>query len=280
MRVLVTGGDGGVGANIVSQLCDTGVTVRAMSRCPRDGQCPGIETIAGDLTQPSTMRPALDGVDAVFLYPFTNPNQLDELISEMKLAGVAKVVVLSTIDTTRTEDFVEYNKGRHLAVENAVAEGGFAYVCLRPGAFARNAIRFWAQQIRRDRRVRLPFPESQQAPIADKDIAAVAARALTSAELDGQRIVLTGPQSLTMKQQVGLISEAIAKPIAVEAISESEARLLYGQVLPPEYLDLLIKQWAYEVSEPADVTTAVEQITGHAPVDYLNWAICHRTHFV
>ena len=49
---------------------------------------------------------------------------------------------------TRHEPFVEYNKQRHLAVENAISGGGFTTVSLRPGAFARNAIRFWARQIR------------------------------------------------------------------------------------------------------------------------------------
>ncbi|MHA3021650.1 NAD(P)H-binding protein [Mycobacterium sp. BMJ-28] len=226
------------------------------------------------------MRKAFHGADAVFLYCFTPPDQLDELVSEMTLAEVSKVVVLSTIDTTRSEDFVEYNKGRHLAVENAIAAAGFAHVCLRPGAFARNAVRFWAEQIRRDRRVRLPFPDSQQAPIADEDIAAVAVQALTTADLDGQRIVLTGPRSLTMTQQIGLISDAIAEPIAIDEIAEPEARALYGQVLPQEYLDLLMGQWSYERSEPAVVTTAVEHITGRPPTTYASWATANRLHFL
>ncbi len=279
MRVLVTGATGGVGGSVVQQLSGAGVTVRAVSRNPKD-RSPGVEAMAADLARPASMRRALRDVDAVFLYPYAQDGQLAALVTEMKRAGVSKVVVLSTIDTTRSEQFVEYNKRLHLAVENAIAAAGFAYTCLRPGAFARNAVRFWAAQIRAERRVGLPFPESKQAPIDDDDIAAVAVRALTSADLDGQRIVLTGPQSLSMRQQIGLISEAIRDSIAVETISEADARALYAPVLPPAYLDLLMSQWVHEVGEPAVVTDAVQRITGRAPTDYLSWAVYHKGLFL
>ena len=279
MRVLVTGARGGVGGSIVDRLRDTGVAVRATCRHPAAQRWPWAETVAGDLDQPHTLRPALDGVDAVFLYSFAQPETLPGLAAEMRAAGVRKVVVLSTIDTTRHEAFVEYNKQRHLAVENAMHDGGFTTVCLRPGAFARNAIRFWANQIRSEERVRLPFPQSQQAPIADEDIATVAVHALTSQQLDGRKIVLTGPHSLTMREQVEIISQAIGKTIDVIEIPDTEARVLYGRILPPEYLELLMGQWAFEVTEPAVVTDAVERITGRPATTYVEWATSHSDAF-
>ena len=279
MRVLITGAAGGVGSSIIHQLRDTGLEVHATCRRPDPQRWPWLQTFPSDLNQPHTMRPALEGVDTVFLFSFTHPDTLRGLVDEMKAAGVDKVVVLSTIDTTRHEPFVEYNKQRHLAVENAVTDGGFTTICLRPGAFARNAIRFWAKQIRESRSVGLPFPESQQAPIADEDIAAVAVRAITTTQLDGEKIVLTGPDSLTMRDQVGLIGHAIAESIDITVLSDSEARALYGEVLPPEYLDLLMGQWAFEATEKAIVTPAVHDITGRAPISYLNWATDHRDAF-
>src|SRR5690348_663901 len=148
MRVLITGASGGVGSTLIDHLRETGVDVRATCRRPDRRRWPGLATYPSDLDQPHTLRPALEDVDAVFLFSFAEPDVLPELVDEMTAAGVAKVVVLSTIDTTRAEPFVEYNKQRHLAVENAVIDAGFATVCLRPGAFARNAIRFWANQVR------------------------------------------------------------------------------------------------------------------------------------
>jgi uncharacterized protein YbjT (DUF2867 family) len=279
-RILVTGATGGVGSSIIEQLRGTGTQVRATCRRPDPRRWPRLEMVPGDLDRPHTLRPALQGVDAVFLFSFAQPDALPGLVEEMTKAGVAKVVVLSTIDTTRSEPFVEYNKQRHLAVENAVADGGFTTVCLRPGAFARNAVRFWANQIRASRTVGLPFPESHQAPIADEDIAAVAVRALTTSELDGDRIVLTGPESLTMRTQVGVISEVIGETIDIDVLSQARARALYGRVLPPEYLDLLMGQWAFEVNEDAVVTPAVGEITGRAPTTFRDWVQSRRDAFL
>lgn len=280
MRVLITGATGGIGSNIISQLTDTGIEVCATCRRPDPQRWPWLQTFESDLSQPHTMRSALEGVDTVFLYSFAQPDTLPELVDEMKAAHVEKVVTLSTIDTTRQEPFVDYNKQRHLAVEHAVTTAGFTSVSLRPGAFARNAIRFWGKQIREHRNVGLPFPESQQAPIADEDIAAVAVRAITSPQLDGDRIVLTGPDSLTMREQISLISKAIADPIGITLLSASQARELYGQVLPPEYLDLLMGQWEFETTEQAVVTPAVREITGREPTSYLDWAINNRDIFL
>lgn len=279
MRILVTGAGGGVGAAVVDGLCRTGADVRATCRRPDADRWTSVEAIPSDLAAPATLRPALDGVDAVFLYSLTPPEAMADLVEEMTAAGVDKVVVLSTIDTTRHEPFVEYNRQRHLAVEDAVIAGGFTTVCLRPGAFARNAIRFWAHQIRTGSVVGLPFPESQQAPIADEDIAAVAVRALTSSELDGEKPVLTGPASLTMRQQVALIASAVGRDIGITVLSDARARALYGTVLPPEYLDLLMGQWAFEVTEPAVVTDAVYAATGRRPVAFADWASAHRAAF-
>ncbi|TQK27191.1 NAD(P)H-binding protein [Arthrobacter sp. SLBN-53] len=280
MRVLITGASGGVGSAIIDQLHGSGVQVRATCRHPRSDHMRCAQIFSSDLDRPATMRPALEGIDCVFLFSFTRHEVLPELVDELSAAGVTKVVVLSTIDTTRHEPFVEYNKQRHLAVENAISGGGFTTVSLRPGAFARNAIRFWAQQIRHNRMVGLPFPDSQQAPITDEDIAAVAVRAITTPHLDGKKLVLTGPDSLTMHEQVRLIGEAIGEPIGITVLSEREARALYGQVIPPEYLDLLMAQWEFETTEHAVVTHAVQEITGRDAVTYREWAIAHRDAFV
>lgn len=69
MRTLVTGATGYLGTELVRELRAGGREVRALARSPEsarrlDGL--GAEIVFGDVTQPETLPPALDGVDRVF----------------------------------------------------------------------------------------------------------------------------------------------------------------------------------------------------------------------
>ncbi len=271
MRVLITGATGGVGGTIVEQLLAAGVTVRASSRAPAQARLPAhVEVVAADLDAPASLTPALDGVDAVFLYAAGRAPR--ELAQAIRRAGVGKAVVLSTIDAGSDRPYAQYNKRRHLEVEEAMAEAGLRVVALRPGAFARNALRFWARSIAEEGLVRLPFPAAEQAPVDERDLTAVAVRALVSRELDGQAIVITGPQSLSQRDQVGIIGAALGRPLGVVAVDEPEARAALARIVPPAYVELLMAQWRDEVGVPAVVTDAVARITGRAPATYAEWA--------
>jgi uncharacterized protein YbjT (DUF2867 family) len=278
MRVLVTGATGGVGRAVAGQLVKEGALVRAASRNPAAADMPaGAEIVTGDLNDPTSMEAAFKGVNAVFLY--AQGNKLPGLMKAMKEGGVEYVVVLSTIDATNPHPYAQHNRQRHLAVEEAVADAGFSYTHLRPGAFATNALRFWSRSIAAEGIVRIPFPEAQQAPIDPQDIAAVAVRALVSRNFDGQALVLTGPESLTQRQQVQHISAAAGRRIAIETISVQEARDALGRIIPPAYVELLIRQWADEVGVQSPVTDNVQRITGRPATLYADWAIRHAENF-
>jgi uncharacterized protein YbjT (DUF2867 family) len=271
MRVLVTGATGGVGRGVLEGLLKEKVLVRALSRDPQKRQLPqGVEVVGGDLNEPATMADALEGIRAVFLY--AQGSKLRDLMERMKQAGVEYVVFLSTIDATNAHYYAQYNRHRHVEIEEAIADAGFKYTFLRPGAFAVNSVRFWRQSIVDDKIVRIPFPESQQAPIDERDISAVAVRAILSRELDGEAIVLTGPESLTQRQQVGYISDALGRPIDIETISEEEARVQLGKILSATYLELLVAQWRDEVGVVSPVTSNVERVLARPATNYRTWA--------
>ena len=65
-RVLVTGGSGFVGANLVTELLDRGHRVRSFDRAPSPlGDHAGLETIVGDITNTDDVARAVDGIDTV-----------------------------------------------------------------------------------------------------------------------------------------------------------------------------------------------------------------------
>jgi uncharacterized protein YbjT (DUF2867 family) len=68
MKVLVSGATGNVGGQVVNRLHQGGVEVRALARKPEAARFPaGVEVVAGDLTNPESIRAALKGVDKLFL---------------------------------------------------------------------------------------------------------------------------------------------------------------------------------------------------------------------
>ncbi len=66
-RVLVTGGSGFVGANLVTTLLDRGYQVRSFDRAPSPlPQHPKLEVLKGDITDAGVCAAAVDGIDTVF----------------------------------------------------------------------------------------------------------------------------------------------------------------------------------------------------------------------
>lgn len=66
-RVLVTGGSGFVGANLVTELLDRGHHVRSFDRAPSPLPAhPRLEVLEGDICDADTVAKAVDGIDTIF----------------------------------------------------------------------------------------------------------------------------------------------------------------------------------------------------------------------
>jgi uncharacterized protein YbjT (DUF2867 family) len=94
--------------------------------------------------------------------------------------------------------------------------------------FAANARLWWAPKIRAGNVVRWPCAEAPTAPIHERDIAAVAARILGEEGHVGKDYVLTGPQSLSQFEQVGVIGEVIGRSLRVEGINRKKRAVNVG----------------------------------------------------
>ena len=100
---------------------------------------------------------------------------------------------------------------------------------LRAGMFAGNALHFWAPRIRVGDVVRWPYLDAPTAPTDERDIAAVAVRALCDDAHAGAEYVVTGPESLTQAEQVQTIGRALGRSLRGEEISPEEARTQYSR---------------------------------------------------
>ena len=271
MTVLVTGGRGSVARGVVDGLVAAGVPVRLSGREPAALHAPdGVETALVDLARPETLPAALDGVDRVFLY--AEPSGVDGFVAAARDAGVRQVVVLSSASVLIPG--TNPIGGNHRAVENAVAAGGFATTFLRPGGFAGNA-RQWLRPILGDGVVRLPYPESGDSAIDERDIADTAVAVLLAGPggpHDGTAPTLTGPESLTRRQEVQILADALGREVRIDPVPADEARAFLSATMPAFVVDSLLEYWAEADGRPDHVTDAVESITGCPARTFATWA--------
>ncbi|NUP68791.1 MAG: NAD(P)H-binding protein [Nonomuraea sp.] len=264
--ILITGATGLVGRHLVTTLCEDGVEVRALSRRPETADLPpGVQVAGGELGRPASLAQALTGVEAV--YVFSAGVATAGFAGLAARAGVKRVVVVSGLDDAPG------------AVERPLTDAGLEWTHLRPNAYASNALRHWRDMIRHQGAVRAPYPDAATAPVHEADLAAVAAIVLRGGHAS-RRYALTGPQSLTFRDQVGILSRALGRELAfVEETPDQARERMARHGMPHRIIDELLSLWAAAVGVPAAVSPAVEQLTGRPARSFAQWADEHAGDF-
>jgi uncharacterized protein YbjT (DUF2867 family) len=283
--ILVIGATGRVGRLVVDELLRAGATVRALTRRPEHAALPpGVQVVAGDLRVPVSLDTAPEGTVAVFLLwtaaAATAPAVVARLAAHPSPTP-RRVVYLSSPHQTPHPFFQQPNpmRGLHIEIERLLATTGLGVTVIRPGMFASNARHWWAPQIKKGDVVRWPYADAETAPIDERDIAAVAARALLDARHAGGDFVLTGPESLSQAAQVRAIGDAIGRPLQLEELSPDEFRRETAATLPSVVTEMLLGAWQATLGRPAFVTSAIQEITGSPPRSFYQWAVDHASAF-
>jgi uncharacterized protein YbjT (DUF2867 family) len=278
-RVLVIGATGNVGSQVVHQLLERGAQVTALTRRPgATGLAGPVELLRGDLSDPA----CLDGMaefDAAFLVwcaPLATAPQVLETLA--RRAG--RVVFLSNMTVRDGVDAYDNRESAtHHAVEGLIRRGPCGWTFLRAGVFANNARLWWGPQIRAGDRVRWPYGAASTAPIHERDLAAVAVRALLDPGHDQARYVLTGPEALSHRDQVRILGETLGRPLRFEEMTPEEARAAWSGTWPAPIIDMLLAAWPKLVGTPVLVTPTVEEIIGSPPSTFREWARDHAEAF-
>jgi len=281
-RILVTGATGQIGREVVSQLRGTDCHIRAMSRNPRAARLPAdVDIVHGDLFAPDTLDACLEGIDSVFLV-WIGPLAAAAPALDRIAAHAGQVVLLTSPHRTPHPFFQQPNGMRVIqaGVEQLIEASGLRWTFIRPGPFAINCRNWWAPQIRNGNIVRWFYADAESAPVHERDIAAVSVRALCDEGHDGHEHVLTGPASLTQRELVQIIGDAVGRPLHFDELSHESARqqMLASGWAPP-VADMLLDAYAAGVGRPAPVTSTVLEITGAPARAFHNWAADHAEDF-
>jgi uncharacterized protein YbjT (DUF2867 family) len=277
--ILVTAATGKVGHELVNLLIQKGEKVAAVTRNPAAAILPpGALVVSGDASRPATLSSAFRGVRAMFLNPAAVGDAIAELLSLARRQGVERVVLLSALT-------VQYGGGERRFAdqfkvqEDAVKASSLPCTMLRCSDFAANTLA-WAPQIRYSRVVRGAYGDAATSPIHERDVAAVGACALLHREHAGRSYVLTGPQSLSQRDKVRLIGQALGRELLWEEISPEQVRCaMLAQGLPAEVPDRMLGYLADHVQRPGPLSSVVEQILGRQALTFARWAIDHAAAF-
>ncbi|MFJ9027472.1 NmrA family NAD(P)-binding protein [Streptomyces sp. NPDC102274] len=275
--VLVTGATGTVGRQVVSELLRRGHTVRALTRDPEKARAgllsdfpSGVDVVRGDLADPASLAPALDGVTGLHLITFggamfapleTGP----EIVELARKTGVRRVTVLFG--------------GGETPVQRAVEASGLDWTVVQPVEFMSNALE-WAEAIRTEDTVSEPFTGRLSAMIHEADIGAVAAVALTEEGHAGRTYLITGPEVLTVQDKVDALAAARGREIGLVELTEETAKKRWRAAGQPEdVIDFLIMVYRDTPPEGRTVVDTVEKVTGRPARTFAEWAAEHATVF-
>jgi uncharacterized protein YbjT (DUF2867 family) len=226
--VTVFGASGRQGQAQVRQLLATGRGVRAVSRNPEIFTQPGLcaaEVISADYADPGSLRRACEGADAVFFQPpqAVRPDLLPGYVQSVGQAaldaGVSRFLHNSTM-WAPDEPCGQAMYDGVLAIENLLAELQLPLTVFRPTVYMDNWLTEFARPAIVEQHVyRYPHrPGLRYTPISLDDVAKFMVASLEKPDLVGQRVRVSGPETLTPVDVAGILSDTLGTEIRHEWI--------------------------------------------------------------
>ena len=283
--VLVTGATGQVGGAVLEELVRRGVQARAMVRT-EDGSdalaARGVESVIGDLERPETLPGALSGAGRVFLMSRDDPNQPEmegALIEAAGRAGVGRIVKLSASGAAPGSPVALMR--RHVQAERILEASGVGYTILRPQLYMQNLLRF-GPSVAMEGRFAAPMDDHRFALVDVRDVARVAAAALTEDAHAGAAYVVSGPEALSYGAAAEAIGAAIGEEVAYEPAEPGAFRdeLVAERGLPRwRAEELAFTASAYGGGAGELVTDIVRRVGREPPRTFEEFAKEHANHF-
>ncbi len=216
--VLAVGAAGSAAGLVVPELARRGATVRALVQRP--GQADVVrsrgatEVAVGDLTDDASIEEALKGVDAVF---YIAPAFIDDeaeigvnMVHAAQRAGVRRFVFSSVIDPVIG---ALVNHSAKTPVEAAIIESDMEFSLLQPAMFMQNLSSSWPAAAR-DGVYAEPWSATTRFARVDyRDVAEVAAVALTEDRLLYGTFQLCAEGNLDRHDLAALMSDVWGTPV-------------------------------------------------------------------
>src|SRR6202051_4558107 len=278
MRILVTGGTGKVGSEVIKELVKRNVSVRALVRKQEASTTmpEGIEVSLGDLLDPVTVRKALDGVDKLYLLNAVVPDELTQGLIAYDLAKKLKLKQIVYHSVFKVEEFKDVpHFAAKLAIESALREFNLPFTIIRPNYFFQNDLSL-KDALMKAGMYPMPLGTPGVSAVDTRDIAEAAAIALTSDGHLGKTYNLNGPEILSGKKVASIWSGLLGREIGYpgEDLDSFEEQMRQSAPSWSAFDFRMMFQGYLErgfVAGEGDVET-LARLLGHPPRRYVDFA--------
>lgn len=267
-EILVMGALGNVGSEVVKNLLDKQVPVRAADLYPekittRFGS--QVEACRFDFSDPATFADTFKGIRKAFIM---RPPQISNITRDMvpaleaaKAAGMIHMVFLSLIG-------IEQNKMvPHYQVEKWILASGLDYTFLRCSFFMQNLNTTHLAEIRDRDEIYIPVGNAKTSFLDVRDIGAVAALTLTEKGHSKKAYALTGSEALDYYKVAEIFTEVLGRMITYQ--NPSSMQFFRRQTQNNKLIFAIVTTWLYANTRKgmADtVTGEVEQLLKRSPI--------------
>ena len=276
MKILVTGGTGNVGAEVVKELRKRKADIRLLVRKEGDPTPKGVEIVVGDLLDPVSVQKAMHGVDKLYLLNAVVPDELTQGLIAYDLARKLKlkhIVYHSVFRVDRFKDVPHF--ASKLAIENAMREFDIPFTIIRPNYFNQNDATL-KDALSKAGTYPMPLGQVGVSAVDIRDIAEAAAIALTSDGHFGKTYNLNGPEALSGPRMASIWSGLLGKEVRYSG-DDMDAFEVQMRKRAPSWsaFDIRMMFQGYLergfVAEPGDVEI-LTNLLGHAPRRYEEFA--------
>ena len=274
--ILVTGATGRVGYRVLEALADAGADTTAMVRVEaKAADLPGAPAhVVASFDDPPPAE-VLQGFDRVLLLSPSGEEQavletvfIDALVAAGHRPHIVKIAADGFADPDCEVRFMRSHRdvARHLDAT------GLPVTYLAPSPYMENLLAA-AETIREDGMITAPAGHGRVGFVAATDVAAVAAKVLTSGGHDGATYVLTGPEALGYADVAARISAVFAREVDYRSQPAEQLRkLLLASGLSRWNADGTVElfEWIRH-GGAATVTADVREVTGTGPRPVQDW---------
>jgi uncharacterized protein YbjT (DUF2867 family) len=272
--ILVIGGRSKIGAALIGELLGRGEQVRALVRAGEPGGhlATAAEVVTGDLADEGSLVTAMAGVEKVFLLSSPHPDAVGWHRNAIDAARRTQVQLLvrSSILGADRESPAEFISA-HTTCDRYLEDSGLPYVIVRPNLFLQNIPESTIPAIDASGTFYADAGEARISMVDTRDVAAVAALALTEPGYAGAHFDVTGPEALSYADVAAKLTSVLGRRISYVGASDDAVRqALLGAGLTTWFAGALVGLYQDYRRSAADgyaaqVTGTVQRLTGRPP---------------